>query len=105
MNKLAKKLPLKTILNYTLLVITFLSTLTISAQDLSYEDGKKYNLAEITVKGNTSFSEQTIVTYSGLKKGTEIMIPGEEISDAIKKQQIKTKTKNKKRVVCTFISK
>jgi outer membrane protein insertion porin family len=84
-NKLAKKLPLKTILNYTLLVITFLSTLTISAQDLSYEDGKKYNLAEITVKGNTSFSEQTIVTYSGLKKGTEIMIPGEEISDAIKK--------------------
>ena len=85
MNKLAKQLPLKTILNYTLLVITFLSTLTISAQDLSYEDGKKYNLAEITVKGNTSFSEQTIVTYSGLKKGTEIMIPGEEISDAIKK--------------------
>ena len=85
MNKLAKQLPLKTILNYTLLVITFLSTLTISAQDLSYEDGKKYNLAEITVKGNTSFSEQTIIAYSGLKKGTEIMVPGEEISDAIKK--------------------
>ncbi|WP_090841835.1 BamA/OMP85 family outer membrane protein [Olleya namhaensis] len=84
-NKLAKQLPLKTILNYTLLVITFLSTLTISAQDLSYEDGKKYNLAEITVKGNTSFSEQTIIAYSGLKKGTEIMVPGEEISDAIKK--------------------
>ena len=85
MNKLAKQLPLKTILNYTLLVLTFLSTLTISAQDLSYEDGKKYNLAEVTVKGNTSFSEQTIIAYSGLKKGTEIMIPGEEISDAIKK--------------------
>jgi len=84
-NNLAKQLPLKTILNYTLFVFAFLSALTITAQDLSYENGKKYNLAEITVKGNTSFSEQTIVTYSGLKKGTEIMIPGEEISDAIKK--------------------
>lgn len=85
MNNLAKQLPLKTILNYTLFVFAFLSTITISAQDLSYENGKKYNLAEITVKGNTSFSEQTIITYSGLKKGAEIMIPGEEISDAIKK--------------------
>ncbi|QXP60163.1 outer membrane protein assembly factor [Olleya sp. HaHaR_3_96] len=84
-NNLAKQLPLKTILNYTLFVFAFLSTITISAQDLSYENGKKYNLAEITVKGNTSFSEQTIITYSGLKKGAEIMIPGEEISDAIKK--------------------
>ncbi len=85
MNKLAKQLPLKTLLNYTLFVIAFLSTITISAQDLNYEDGKKYTIAEITVKGNTSFSEQTIITYSGLRKGAEIMVPGEEVSNAIKK--------------------
>lgn len=85
MNKLAKQLPLKTLLNYTLFVIAFLSTITISAQDLNYEDGKKYTIAEITVKGNTTFSEQTIITYSGLRKGTEIMVPGEEVSNAIKK--------------------
>lgn len=85
MNKLAKQLPLKTLLNYTLFVIAFLSTITISAQDLNYEDGKKYTIAEITVKGNTNFSEQTIITYSGLRKGTEIMVPGEEVSNAIKK--------------------
>ncbi|AXO80316.1 outer membrane protein assembly factor BamA [Olleya aquimaris] len=84
-NKLAKQLPLKTLLNYTLFVIAFLSTITISAQDLNYEDGKKYTIAEITVKGNTNFSEQTIITYSGLRKGTEIMVPGEEVSNAIKK--------------------
>ncbi|WP_289046052.1 POTRA domain-containing protein [uncultured Olleya sp.] len=84
-NKLAKQLPLKTLLNYTLFVIAFLSTITISAQDLNYEDGKKYTIAEITVKGNTSFSEQTIITYSGLRKGAEIMVPGEEVSNAIKK--------------------
>ncbi len=85
MNKLAKQLPLKTILNYTLLALTLITALTVKAQDLNYQDGKKYNLSEITVKGNTSFSEQTIITYSGLRKGTEVMIPGEEISDAIKK--------------------
>ncbi|RAJ14670.1 BamA/OMP85 family outer membrane protein [Olleya aquimaris] len=84
-NKLAKQLPLKKVLQYSLIAITFFSALTINAQDLSYEDGKKYILAEITVNGNTNFSEQTIITYSGLRKGDEIMIPGEEISNAIKK--------------------
>ncbi|MGB6268626.1 MAG: POTRA domain-containing protein, partial [Olleya sp.] len=76
---------MKTLLKYSLLAVLFLSAYTTKAQDLSYEDGKKYILAEITVKGNTNFSEQTIITYSGLRKGDEIMIPGEEISDAIKK--------------------
>ena len=33
----------------------------------------------------SSFSEQTIITYSGLSKGKEMTIPGEEISNAIKK--------------------
>ena len=36
----------------------------IQAQDLKYSNGKKYTLGEITVSGNTSFSEQTIVAYS-----------------------------------------
>nr|WP_245907574.1 POTRA domain-containing protein [Olleya aquimaris] len=76
---------MKKVLQYSLIAITFFSALTINAQDLSYEDGKKYILAEITVNGNTNFSEQTIITYSGLRKGDEIMIPGEEISNAIKK--------------------
>ncbi len=84
-NKLAKQLPLKTIIYNTLIVLMFLSAFTVKAQNLSLEDGKKYTIAEITVKGNTSFSEQTIITYSGLRKGENIMIPGEEISDAIKK--------------------
>nr|WP_148256185.1 POTRA domain-containing protein [Lacinutrix sp. 5H-3-7-4] len=55
------------------------------AQDLSYANSKTYTIADITVKGNTSFSEQTIVTYSGLRKGADISIPGEEISNAVKK--------------------
>ncbi|MBQ0768081.1 MAG: BamA/TamA family outer membrane protein [Bizionia sp.] len=84
-NKLAKKLHLKTLLKFALLVLFTITSQIASAQNLSYANGKKYTIAEITVKGNTSFNEQTIITYSGLRKGKEILIPGEEISAAIKK--------------------
>ena len=58
--------------------------ININAQNSNFK-GKKYTLAEITVSGNTSFSEKTIITYSGLRKGKEITIPGEDIGNAIKK--------------------
>ena len=85
MNKLVKNIQLKTFLQYTLAILFALSSFFTQAQDLSYEDSKKYTLADIKVVGNTSFSEQTIITFSKLKKGDEILIPGEEISTAIKK--------------------
>jgi outer membrane protein insertion porin family len=84
-NNLAKLLPLKHILKYILVLFITLSSPLINAQELDYENSKKYTIAEITVNGNTTFSEQTIITYSGLRKGSEIKIPGEEISDAITK--------------------
>ena len=85
MNKLDKQLQLKTFLKYALIALITISSFSAKAQDLSYAEGKKYTIAEITVKGNTSFSEQTIISYSGLRKGSSILIPGEEISNAIKK--------------------
>lgn len=82
MNNLVNILPITTYLKYCIAIIIFIGHCnTIQAQDLE----GKYTLGEITVSGNTSFSEQTIITYSGLKKGAEITLPGEEISTAIKK--------------------
>ena len=46
---------------------------------------EKYEIGEITVSGNTSFSPLTIITYSGLEKGETISVPGEKLSNAIKK--------------------
>lgn len=66
-------------------LITITSFNCLQAQNTSYNDGKKYILGDITVSGNTTFSEQTIVSYSGLRKGKEITIPGEDIANAIKK--------------------
>ena len=59
-------------------------TSIISAQNLSFDKGKEYVLNEIKVSGIKSFSEQTVVAYTGLRKGQKIQIPGEEISAVIK---------------------
>ena len=84
-NNLANILPLTTFLKHCALLLLLVSTLSIKAQESLNNDGKKYTIGDITVSGNTTFSEQTIITYSGLRKGEEVTIPGETIGDAIKK--------------------
>jgi len=58
-------------------------------QEISQENDlnapRKYRLGTIKVTGNYHFNELTIFTYAGLEKGQVINLPGEEISDAIKK--------------------
>jgi outer membrane protein insertion porin family len=68
---------------FTLLLIG--SYNTIVAQETKLESGKEYILADVEVSGKVSYNEQTVVTFSGLEKGQKIMVPGEEISNAIKK--------------------
>jgi len=57
----------------------------IIAQETKLENGKQYILAEVEVTGKSSYNQQTVITFSGLEKGQNIMVPGEEISSAIKK--------------------
>ena len=85
MNNLANSLPLKNYTQYLLLIIFTFISFYASAQEATFNEGSRYTLGGISVKGNTSFSEQTIIAYSGLRKGSEIQIPGEKISKAIKK--------------------
>jgi outer membrane protein insertion porin family len=56
-----------------------------NAQQNTYDKGKFYEVGEIQVTGVKSFSPQTVVAYTGLKKGQRIQIPGEEISATINK--------------------
>ena len=51
----------------------------------SQNNVERYNIGEIEVSGNTSFSPLTIITFSGLREGDAISIPGEKLSNAIKK--------------------
>lgn len=69
-----------------LTVLIFGSFSQVKAQErVPFDQGKKYILADVAVVGDISFNSQTVVTFSGLQKGQEITIPGEEISAAIKK--------------------
>ena len=85
MNNLAKLMPLKTTTKQFLALLIAVYSFNAFAQESTFIEGDKYTIGGISINGNTSFSEQTIITYSGLRKGSEVQIPGEEISNAIKK--------------------
>ncbi len=72
---------LEPVFTLLLLLITAFST----AQETSYEDGKKYILAGLEVTGLQSYNEQTVKTYTGLRVGQPITIPGDQISAVINK--------------------
>lgn len=73
-------------LKIVLSIILFGSIFQLHAQERApYDQGKKYILAEVKVNGKISYNQQTVVTFTGLEKGQEITVPGEETSNAIKK--------------------
>ena len=74
---------LKTFL-FSIKIISLIAVL-FSHMTFSQNSIEKYNIGKIEVSGNTSFSPITIVTFSGLKEGDAINIPGEKLSTAIKK--------------------
>ena len=86
MNKLNNFLVLKTSIRIALTFLLFGSFISVKAQErVPFDQGKKYILADVAIVGEISFNAQTVVTFSGLQKGQQITIPGEEISTAIKK--------------------
>ena len=54
-------------------------------QELTYDQGKEYILGGLSVTGLESYNEQTVKTYTGLREGTPVTVPGDQISDVIKK--------------------
>lgn len=52
---------------------------------ISYETPKKYEIGGIVVDGAIITDVERIISYTGLRRGSEITIPGSDISNAIKK--------------------
>ncbi|MDH3321588.1 MAG: outer membrane protein assembly factor BamA [Flavobacteriaceae bacterium] len=52
---------------------------------IELEKNKRYTLGGITVKGNETISEQSILIFSGLNTGQSLKIPGDKLSSSIKK--------------------
>ena len=72
-------------LELLILLLLLLFTTITSAQETPYGNGKKYILGGIEVKGLQSYNEQTVITFTGLREGQPITVPGDQISGVIKK--------------------
>ncbi len=78
--EMTKKLPIA----YFTLLALLIST-SLFAQNIPSANGKQYTIGDIKVTGITSYNENTVITFTGLKKGERIFLPGDRISKVIKK--------------------
>ena len=85
MNKLNNIQNLVKDLNLSAKLLVLACIFLFSESTYSQNRVERYNIGEIEVSGNTSFSPLTIITFSGLREGDAISIPGEKLSNAIKK--------------------
>lgn len=56
-----------------------------SRGDVSYGNPKQYTIGDIKVTGLNVLDENALISLTGLKVGDEINVPGDEISNAIRK--------------------
>jgi len=62
-----------------------LNSVSIQAQEVKFTPGKLYTIDSIQVKGLKNFNEKTVVSYSGLRRGQRVRLPGDKISSIINK--------------------
>ncbi len=65
--------------------IALLFSQGIHAQENDLNNAQLYTLNEIKVTGAQNFNEQTVIAFTGLKKGDKLYIPGEKLSQVTKK--------------------
>ena len=67
------------------LLLMMLVPFTVRAQEpegivIDYNNPQKYVIAGVTVDGNTTYSDQQIVSASGMQTGVTVTVPGDDIS-------------------------
>ena len=70
---------------FTILFLTLCSQTFAQTSDIPFQNSKQYKLGTIDVTGTTTYNKQTIITYTGLREGQLIYLPGDQISKVIKK--------------------
>lgn len=53
--------------------------------EVDYNHPKKYIVGGVSVEGNTYFGDQQIISLTGMQKGMELTVPGEDISNFVKR--------------------
>ncbi len=71
---------------FTLTIFSLLITTSGAvAQTLQLQKRQKYLIDSIEVTGLKSFNPQTVISYSGLRKGQTLQFPGDQVSSVINK--------------------
>ncbi|MEZ4824377.1 MAG: POTRA domain-containing protein [Ignavibacteria bacterium] len=63
--------------------LVFIITLSFSSLYSQVEGPSTYKIASISTKGNKNYEAATIISYSGLTTGQEIIIPSDQTREAI----------------------
>jgi len=85
LEKRANNSHLKSYYSYFLIGLFLLLGYTNYAQTEGFVKGRTYVVDSIKVSGLKSFNGQTVISYSGLRKGQKISVPGEQVSEIINK--------------------
>jgi len=75
----------KSYYSYFLLGLFLLLGYSNYAQTEGFIKGRTYVVDSIKVSGLKSFNAQTVISYSGLRKGQKISVPGEQVIEIINK--------------------
>ena len=71
------------------LMSVLFSCLALRAQDgtveIDYNHPRKYFVGGVSVEGNSYFSSQQIIQLTGMQKGMELTIPGEDVSGIVRR--------------------
>ncbi|QNJ97858.1 outer membrane protein insertion porin family [Constantimarinum furrinae] len=70
---------------YCTFLFTILLVFSVTAQQKDLNSSRKYTINNLTVTGAQSFNEQTVIAFTGLRKGDRIFVPGEKLSAVTKK--------------------
>jgi outer membrane protein insertion porin family len=70
-----------------LVMALFISAVSYSQTtgDIPIGNSKEYIIGDITVTGAKSYNQNTVVAFTGLRKGEKIFVPGERLSSVVKK--------------------
>ena len=59
--------------------------------EIDYNRPKTYVVGGVNVEGNTYYSDQQIISLTGLKEGMDVKVPGEDLSNVVKRLWLQRK--------------
>lgn len=67
------------------LVLFLTATIAQAQRELPLDRNTKYEIASIEVTGTATYNEGTVIAFTGLRVGEKLYLPGEKLSNVIKK--------------------